>query len=57
MLTWGTLAAELEKRGTPMPAVDSLIAAVALRHGLTIVTRNEEDFAHSGVQVLNPWVD
>jgi tRNA(fMet)-specific endonuclease VapC len=57
MLAWGALTAGLETRGTPMPAIDSLIAAVALHNGLTLVTRNEADFAHSGVPVLNPWMD
>lgn len=55
MLAWGALVADLEKRGTPMPAIDSLVAAVALHNGLTLVTRNEADFAGSGVPVLNPW--
>jgi toxin FitB len=34
---------------------DSLIAATALVHGLTVVTRNVVDFADSGVVLLNPW--
>ena len=57
MLAWGTLTADLEKRGQPMPAIDSMVAAVALLNGLTLVTRNEADFVHSGVTVLNPWLD
>ena len=55
MLRWGTFYAELEQRGQKMPLTDSLIAATALVHGLTLVTRNESDFAHSGVRVFNPW--
>lgn len=39
----------------PSPRRDSLIAATALIHGLTVVTRNVEDFAPTGVAVLNPW--
>ncbi|WP_420230840.1 type II toxin-antitoxin system VapC family toxin [Pseudomonas sp. ABY48] len=35
---------------------DALIAATALVHGLTVVTRNVSDFQSSGVAVLNPWV-
>jgi len=34
---------------------DALIAATALVHGLTVVTRNTADFEHTGVPVLNPW--
>ena len=55
MLAWGALVADLEQRGRPMPAIDSLLAAVAVQNGLTLVTRNEGDFLHSGVPVLNPW--
>jgi predicted nucleic acid-binding protein len=34
---------------------DALIAATALVHGMTVVTRNESDFQATGVAVLNPW--
>ena len=34
---------------------DSFIAATALSHGLTVVTRNERDFVPMGVPILNPW--
>lgn len=39
----------------PRPVRDGLIAATALVHGLTVVTRNTEDFAPTGVALLNPW--
>jgi predicted nucleic acid-binding protein len=39
----------------PRPERDALIAATALVHGLTVVTRNVADFARMGVPVLNPW--
>jgi tRNA(fMet)-specific endonuclease VapC len=55
MLVWGKLVADLETRGRPMPAIDSLLAATALQGGLALVTRNEDEFAHCGVAVINPW--
>lgn len=39
----------------PRPERDALIAATALTHGLTVVTRNTADFEPLGVPVLNPW--
>jgi predicted nucleic acid-binding protein len=39
----------------PRPVRDSLIAATALVHGLTVVTRNVADFESTGVPVFNPW--
>jgi len=39
----------------PHPVRDGLIAATALVHGMTVVTRNVEDFARAGAKVLNPW--
>lgn len=39
----------------PHPVEDGLIAATALVHGMTVVTRNVADFAPTGVAVLNPW--
>jgi predicted nucleic acid-binding protein len=39
----------------PLPAVDGLLAATALVHGLTVVTRNERDLADLDVPLLNPW--
>ncbi len=39
----------------PRPERDALIAAAALIHGMTVVTRNVEDFGPTGVAILNPW--
>ena len=39
----------------PRPFRDGLIAATALVHGFTVVTRNTSDFAPTGVALLNPW--
>lgn len=50
---WGLLVATA---GRPVAVLDTLLAATALHHGLRVVTRNEEDFAFPGVEVVNPWV-
>lgn len=39
----------------PRPVRDALIAATALVHGMTMVTRNVADFEPTGVSILNPW--
>jgi len=39
----------------PVPAIDGLIAATAMVHGLTVMTRNVSDLARTGVSVLNPF--
>eukprot|EP01034_Spumella_vulgaris_P041592 gene41592-51524_t len=49
---WGRMAAAT---GRTMPAVDSLIAATAAYHGLSVVTRNVPDFSVWGLDVINPW--
>ena len=40
----------------PRPVRDGLIAATALVHGMTVVTRNTADFEPTGVKNLNPWI-
>lgn len=52
---WGAYSGESEKRGQPLPVIDSLIAATASVHGLAVVTRNVEDFERCGVACVNPW--
>jgi toxin FitB len=52
---WGVLAAEAKGRGKTVSAIDGLLAATAFHHNLTIVSRNERDFADVRVQILNPW--
>ena len=52
---WGLLSAECQLRGTPLNTADGLIAATALEHNLTIVTRNVKDFDRLGVAIVNPW--
>jgi predicted nucleic acid-binding protein len=48
---WGALNAEL-----PRPTVDGLLAATALEHDLTFVTRDTRSVETTGVRVLNPWL-
>ena len=52
---WGAVTGESEKRGQPLPVIDSLIAATALVHGFSVVTRNVDDFKRCGVVCVNPW--
>ena len=54
---WGTLTGDSEKRGEPLPVIDSLIAATALEHGFQVVTRNIADFVRCGVTCVDPWKD
>jgi predicted nucleic acid-binding protein len=52
---WGVLHADAIRAGRTMPVIDGLIAATAIIHGLTLVTRNERNFRGSGVSIFNPW--
>jgi toxin FitB len=54
---WGKLLANLRSAGRSMPIKDSLIAATALVHGLTVATRNTRDFLHAGVKVVDPFAE
>ena len=49
---WGRLMAQV---GRPLPAIDSLLAATALTHDLTLVTRNARDFAFENLALIDPW--
>lgn len=55
MLRWGQLTGSLERAGKTMPAIDSLIAAIALHGNFILATRNEDDFKYAGVPIVNPW--
>jgi toxin FitB len=57
MLAWGQLCGDLEKKGMTMPAIDSLLAAIAVHGGYTLVTRNTDDFRNTGIALFNPWSD
>ena len=51
---WAQIAAYAEQAGQPLPVMDGLLMATAQCHGLTVVTRNVQDFALYP-QVFNPW--
>jgi predicted nucleic acid-binding protein len=53
--TWGRLVAARAAAGRPIGLMDGFIAATALVHGLTLVTRNTADFENTGAPLLNPW--
>jgi toxin FitB len=53
---WGLLTAKARiERNHKLPVVDGLLAATAQHHDLILVTRNIDDVAPTGVQLLNPW--
>jgi predicted nucleic acid-binding protein len=52
---WAQMTVEAQTRGKSMAAFDSIIAATARKHGCHLVTRNIRDFAHAGLDLLNPW--
>ena len=53
---WAQLVANLRKKGQTLPVLDSMIAATALAHSLTVATHNVRDFRKAGVLVLDPFV-
>jgi toxin FitB len=56
MENWSLIVANAEKKGQPIASMDSIIAAVAYTHHLTLVTRNERDFYACNIPVINPWI-
>ena len=54
-MTWGKLVGRLQLEGISTPVIDSQIAATAIHHGMTLVTRNVRDMLATGVEVFNPF--
>lgn len=52
---WGLLRAQAQMKGRPLSVIDALLAATALQHDPTIVSRNVSDFSVVGLVVVNPW--
>ncbi len=55
MFKWRLLVERGRKAGHTFSQPDLIIAATALHHGLTVVTRDRSDYDRAGVPVLNPW--
>ena len=53
--SWAHLLAHLKSNGHAMPIKDSLIAASAIAHNLTVATRNTRDFKNARVPLINPF--
>lgn len=52
---WAGLVTEQKRKGEAVPLLDSMIAATALTHGLTVATRNLTDFRKTGASVVDPF--
>lgn len=52
---YGSLAADRRRLGQPISTQDAQIAAIARSFSATLATRNEADFEHCGLVVVNPW--
>jgi len=57
MFKWRLLVEDGRKAGHTFSQPDLIIAAIALHHGLTIVTRDTDDYKLARVALINPWVD
>lgn len=52
---WGLISAQAKIAGTPLAVIDGLMAATAMHHNLTLVTRNTKDVRVAGINTMNPW--
>lgn len=57
MLKWRLLVEDGRKRGHTFSQPDLIIAATALQHGLTIISRDTSEYEMANVPVLNPWIN
>jgi len=53
--SWGEVQGTAERQGVVISTIDGLLAAVARTNNLVLVTRNERDYVHRNVPVVNPW--
>lgn len=54
-IEWARISSVTEKNGKKLSAFDSIIAAIASRNSMVIVTRNVKDFIETGIELINPW--
>jgi predicted nucleic acid-binding protein len=54
-LHYGKVLASARRAGRPIQTADAMIAATALVHGFSVATRDLNDFAGAGVELINPW--
>jgi predicted nucleic acid-binding protein len=54
---WGELMALSSRTGANLHAMDGLLAATAVAHKMTLVTRNLRDFSKLGIELLDPWTE
>jgi predicted nucleic acid-binding protein len=52
---WGVLAAQAKRKARSLAVIDGLLAATAIHHNLTVVSRNASDLGSVEVPVLDPW--
>ena len=52
---YGRILAAARRAGRPMSLPDAAIAAIAMANGCALATRNDKDFASTGLEIVNPW--
>ncbi|AUW45521.1 type II toxin-antitoxin system VapC family toxin [Rhizobium leguminosarum] len=56
-IAWGDLMGLAKRSGHGLSSMDSLIAATAIAHDLTLATRNIKDFEGLGIELVDPWAE